>query len=174
MNFVPVHGSSSSAYAVTYGPDTPAERLADFYQGYHYGTLDAELMSRKKFTTLVRGGQVINSGVWQDGILKAIWGNEVNQVGDRRWLSFLYMTGQLPAPVLHKVALQTWKLARAAQCIDTAGRTRVYIRGRKGWRRKLARIGLRVDEMGFVIDDEAGFLPKIGILSGPVVDGNGE
>ena len=162
MNIALDLGSSSKPVALTYGPDMGLLLIADFYQAYVYGTLDVEPMPRDRFVEKIRAGELICSGVWDDDVLRLVWGNEVRNSINGRFLSFLFLMGALPMPVLHKMALQTWKIARLSGCVNLHGKTRVYIEGRKGWVRKLKKIGIRLDERGFVVEDENGWMPGIG------------
>jgi hypothetical protein len=141
-----------------------AGQLCEFYQAYVYGTLDSYLMPRAEFIGLVRSGKLICSMVCVRGVAVLAWGMELCADDEGRpYLQFLFMVGRAPRLVLKKVVVEGDRIARACGALDRQWRARVKVNGRRGWRRKVREIGVRLTAEGWVIHDQFGhFFHEVG------------
>jgi hypothetical protein len=140
----------------SYGPDLGQLLIADFYYGYHFGNTSSmsEHISRRQFARRIRQGRLICHSVFVGEMLVAVFGTAIRQDDDGPFVEIEFFLGDLGRnfrPVLRAMVMCTYRVARAV-AMDRCGfqqHVRVRVRGRKGWRRALARVACRVDADGW-------------------------
>jgi hypothetical protein len=142
---------------VTLGPGMSQGVLTDFFYGYEQGNFDppGERLTRKAFAERVRAGAIVCSAVYDGARLACVWGCEfgTDQDGVFTEVNFLFGSG-LTDELLRALTMRTFLIARRHAQLHGRFRMRVHIGGRRGWWRRLKKIGCFVTAQGWIQEPE--------------------
>ena len=156
-----IRGTSSkpAIQIVSYGPDLSPFLIADFFYGYHYGNtvVNAEQMTRREFARMVKRGKLICHSVYAGELLIAVFGTAIRHDDEGAYIEIAFFLGDLGRnfrDVLRAMAMRTYWVARLEQQsrFEYRKNVRMRARGRKGWRRALKMVGVRIDHDGWCRD----------------------
>ena len=160
MNSEVIMRGTSSRNIWAYGPHLSGWTLQSFWRAYRDGGDDA--YSQARFENLVRTGNIICFAIAGGGVVKAQFGLQLMRDRHGPYVQFIFFASdfarlelarELPAVV--DTCLRTARLYKQAE--KYKGDMRLLLVGRKGWRRVARRLGLVMDDRGWITENQKAF-----------------
>lgn len=149
-------GRNSDVHVQALTPDTHLRGIQLAWQAFQLGG-DEFYKTWWEFMQDIRHGHIVPVVMWWDDGKAAQFGMELMADDNGPYISFLYYVGSVDGRSMNAIvaylyaALQSYKQGFGMGPEDEA-----YVRiiGRPGWARWLKRLGLYMDETGFISDQQ--------------------
>lgn len=161
MNIRPEHGQSYRLEFAAYGPGLRGKPQKRFFESYRKSASrfhGSETYSAGKFRALIGIGAIVCCEVTIDDEHMADFGLELLEDNEGPFLGLLFFEGKalrLYVRDMVGVCFSAVKANNAALGFEGEGRLRIC--GWSGWPRVLSRLGLIVDENGFIREFQPAF-----------------
>lgn len=144
------HGQNSNLSIAAVVPRTiDVMSMQLFYAAYQQGS-DGFLKSWWDFSHEVNSGHIVLATIDDEDEYRSVFGLELMHDREGPYLNLMFYVGRLSVRLVGELTWWIFEFAQLYKQQERADLVRLKIGGRKGWRAFVKRMGLEMDQDGFI------------------------